>query len=251
MSAENPNPPNGQSTAARSARRLLRSARKGTLATLDHRHPGHPYASLVVLATEPDGTPITLISRLAVHTRNLEQDERASLLLEDAATTDDPLSGGRLSLRGRLRPTASVTGLRRFLSRHPAAKAYSSLPDFRMFCLEIEGAHFIGGFARIVDLPAAALSTDISDATGLIEAEADIVAHMNEDHADALSLYATVVAKCAPGDWRMTGIDPEGIDLLHRSNSARIEFPTRVATPGDARRALAALAQQARNTSGV
>ena len=117
-----------------------------------------------------------------------------------------------------------------------------------MFCLEIEGAHFIGGFARIVDLPAAALSTDISDATGLIEAEADIVAHMNEDHADALSLYATVVAKCAPGDWRMTGIDPEGIDLLHRSNSARIEFPTRVATPGDARRALAALAQQASHT---
>jgi putative heme iron utilization protein len=251
MSAENPNPANGQSAAARSARRLLRMARKGTLATLDHRHPGHPYASLVVIATEPDGAPITLISGLAVHTRNLEQDARASVLLEDAAQTDDPLSGGRLSLRGTLRPTASGTALRRFLSRHPGAKAYSSLPDFRMFALEIEGGHYIGGFARIVDLPAAALVTDVSDASRLIEAEADIVAHMNEDHADALSLYATAIANCAPGDWRMTGIDPEGIDLLHRSNSARVEFAAPVTTPGDARHALVALAQQARNTTGV
>lgn len=251
MSAENPNPANGQSAAARSARRLLRVARKGTLATLDHRHPGHPYASLVLIATEPDGAPVTLISGLALHTRNLDQDARASLLVEDAATTDDPLSGGRLSLRGRLRPTASGTALRRFLARHPSATAYSGLPDFRMFALEAEGAHYIGGFARIVDLPSAALAADIGGAARLVEAEADIVAHMNEDYADALSLYATVIAKCSAGDWRMTGIDPEGIDLLHRSNSARVEFAAPVTTPDEARRALIALAQQARNTTAV
>jgi heme iron utilization protein len=225
----------------------MRLARKGTLATLDHRHPGHPYASLVLIATEPDGTPVTLISGLALHTRNLAQDARASLLIEDAGNVGDPLSGGRLTLRGHLRPSVSGTALRRFLARHPSAEAYAALPDFQAFHFEIAGGHYIGGFARIVDLAAAALVTDIAEAAELIAAERDIVAHMNADHADAVALYATEIAKCPPGEWRMSGIDPDGVDLLHRSNSARVEFAAPVRNPNEARLALVALARQARN----
>jgi putative heme iron utilization protein len=122
----------------------MRLARKGTLATLDHRHPGHPYASLVLIATEPDGTPVTLISGLALHTRNLAQDARASLLIEDAGNVGDPLSGGRLTLRGHLRPSVSGTALRRFLARHPSAEAYAALPTSRRSISRLPAA-YIGG----------------------------------------------------------------------------------------------------------
>jgi putative heme iron utilization protein len=201
----------------------------------------------VLIATEPNGAPVTLISGLALHTRNLAQDSRASLLIEDAGTDDDPLSRGRLTLRGHLRPSTSGTAQRRFLARHPSAQAYAALPDFQTFTFEIAGAHYIGGFARIVDLVAADLTTDVADAAELIAAEADILAHMNADHADAVALCARKIAKCAPGDWRMSGIDPEGADLLQRSNAARIEFPAPVHTPDQAHSALVALARQARN----
>ncbi|MGC2123651.1 MAG: pyridoxamine 5'-phosphate oxidase family protein, partial [Xanthobacteraceae bacterium] len=53
------------------AKALLRSTRAGSLATLD-RNTGHPFASLVNIATDMDGSPLILISRLATHTANLE-----------------------------------------------------------------------------------------------------------------------------------------------------------------------------------
>jgi putative heme iron utilization protein len=147
---------------------------------------------------------------------------------------------------GRAQPTASATAKARFLGRHASARTYADFPDFAMYALEIAGGHYIGGFGRIVDLAPAELVSDVADAASLMAAEGDIVSHMNADHADAVALYATVLARCAPGAWRMTGIDPGGFDLLHCSNAVRIEFSTPVRTPQDARLALVALAKQAR-----
>ena len=230
---------------ARASRRLVRTALKAALATLD-RATGHPYASLILLATEPAGTPVFLISRLALHTRNLEQDPRASILIDGTGGLGDPLTGGRLTVTGVARPSASPTALRRFLARHPSAEGYAGFADFSVYELEIARGHYIGGFGRIVDLPPAALMTDIADAGALIEAEPDIVAHMNADHADAVALYATELAGCSAGPWRMAGLDPDGADLLHCTSAARIDFPERVCTPGQARSVLVSLVQQAR-----
>jgi heme iron utilization protein len=230
---------------APASRRLMRTALRASLATLD-RTTGHPYASLILVATEPEGTPIFLISRLALHTRNLEKDPRASLLIDGTGGLGNPLTGGRLTIMGEARPTASPTALSRFLARHPSAEGYAGFADFSMYALEIAGGHYIGGFGRIVDLPRPALMTETADAKALIEAEADIVAHMNEDHGDAVLLYATELAQCAAGDWRMCGIDPDGCDLLHCTNTARIEFPARVRAPAEARETLVALVRQAR-----
>lgn len=238
-------PAAGSTEPGPAARHLVRTALKGALATLE-RSRGHPYASLVLVATEPDGTPIFLISRLAQHTRNLEQDARASLLIDGTAGLGDPMTGGRLTLIGEARPTSSPTALRRFLQRHPSAEAYAAFPDFSVFALKVASGHYIGGFGRIVDLEPAALLTDIAGAPELIEAEPDIIAHMNSDHADAVALYATELAGCPPGPWRMCGIDPAGADLLHCTNAVRIEFSSPVRTPGEARNALVALARQAR-----
>jgi hypothetical protein len=227
------------------SRVLMRSALKGSIATLD-RSSGHPYASLVLVATEPDGSPVFLISRLALHTRNLEQDPRCSLLIDGTDGLGNPLAGGRLTLIGKAHKSANPAVRTRFLARHPSAQDYAEFADFAFYTLAVEGGHFIGGFGRIVDLAARELTSDVRDAGALVAAEPDIVSHMNEDHADAVALYATVLAGKAEGAWRMSGIDPEGADLLHCTSAARIVFPTRVLTPGQAREALVALVGEAR-----
>ncbi len=227
--------------AARAARTLLRQALRGALATLDHRSPGRPYASLVLLATEPDGTPITLISGLALHTRNLAADPRASLLLDATAGLDDPMTGARLTLTGHAAPSESGAALARVLARQPAARADAALPDFRPFAFRIEAAHYIGGFGRIVDLSPATLTTDIADAEGLVAAESDLIAEINAELGESIGRYASAVAGVAGGDWRVSGLDPEGADLLHRSNAIRVDFPARVRTTAEAKRVVATL----------
>ena len=229
----------------RASRRLVRAALKGALGTLDGE-AGHPYASLILLATSPAGAPLFLISRLARHTRNLERDPRASILVDGTDGLGNPLAGGRVTLIGQARPCADPSALRRFLARHPQAEAYAALPDFSMYELQVEGAHYIGGFGRIIDLPAAALLTDVAGAEDLLEAEADIVGHMNADHADAVELYATVLAGRPAGPWRMIAIDPSGIDLLHCTQAIRLDFPNRVQSRSEVRKVLVSLVQQAR-----
>jgi putative heme iron utilization protein len=56
--------------ATRLTRSLLRRSRQGALATL-MAGSGDPYCSLVNVASHADGSPILLISRLALHTRNI------------------------------------------------------------------------------------------------------------------------------------------------------------------------------------
>src|SRR6516164_8237780 len=55
------------------AKKLLREGRSGALATL-MQGSGDPYCSLVNVATAADGSPLLLISTLAVHTRNVFAD---------------------------------------------------------------------------------------------------------------------------------------------------------------------------------
>lgn len=229
---------------ALTARAMVRAAQKGSLATL-MAQSGHPYASLLLTATEPDGSPVFLISKLALHTKNLIGDARASLLIDATGTEVDPMQGSRITLIGSAQPTTSATARRRFLARHPAA-GYADFPDFSFYAFNVESAHFIGGFGRIFDLPRADLLIDIAGADALIENEPGIVEHMNEDHADAIELYATRLLGGAPGAWRMTGVDPEGADLVLGARALRLAFATRVTTGEEARRELVRLVGEAR-----
>ena len=237
--------PRREPSAAEASRGLVRSALKGALATLEPGS-GLPYASLVTVATEPDGTPLLLLSRLAVHTRNILADARASLMIDGTGLDGDPLAGGRVTLIGRVEPTGSPTARGRFLARHPGAAMYVDFTDFRFFALRPERAHFIGGFGRIVDLPANDLVHPVHGAERLVEAEAEIVAHMNEDHADTLRLYATALLDGPDAEWRLIGVDPDGCDLLADGRGLRLAFPQRCESPFKVREAFRALAEQAR-----
>jgi putative heme iron utilization protein len=113
--------------------------------------------------------------------------------------------------------------------------------------MEVTGGHLNGGFARAMSLSAEQLRTDLSGAEELVDIEDSAVAHMNEDHREALALYATRLANAAPGEWRATGFDPEGIDLAAGDLTARVDFGRRVHTGSELRQILHEMANRARS----
>ncbi|AWB23588.1 DUF2470 domain-containing protein [Methylobacterium currus] len=226
------------------AKSLLRKVRSGALATLE-REGGAPFASLVTVATDLDGAPLLLLSRLSAHTLNLEADPRCSLLLSSGGK-GDPLAHPRLTVTGTAERSDEARVRARFLARHPKAALYADFPDFAFFRLAVRAGHLNGGFAKAATLKPAELLTDLSGLEALPESEPGAVAHMNEDHADAVALYATRLAGEEPGPWRLTGFDPEGLDLMAGDRTARVAFPERLASPAALRPALVAMAAQAR-----
>jgi hypothetical protein len=231
------------------AKGLLRATRAGSLATLD-RNTGHPFASLVNVATDVDGTPLILVSRLSTHTANLEVDGRASLLLASTGK-GDPLAHARLTLLGMFaqvkRDSADEPRVRRrFLSRHPKSELYAGFADFSFWRLNVVSAHLNGGFARAADLKAADVLTDVSGADELIETEEGAVTHMNTDHAEAVRLYATKLVGADDGKWRLTGLDPDGLDLALGDATLRLPFPERVTGAAQLRKVVVDLAARAR-----
>lgn len=224
---------------ARLTRSLLGRSRQGALATL-MPGSGDPYCSLVNVASLPDGSPVLLISRLAVHTKNILADPRVSLMLDERAP-GDPLEGARIMLAGTAEEARDDADLlkRRYLAAHPAAEDFVGFKDFSFFRILPTGVHLVAGFGRIVDLAPKDFLTDLTGADALVEAEPDIVAHMNADHMDTMNLYAVKLLGATEGEWRCTGCDPEGLDLQDDRRTLRLDFPERITSPGALRQALA------------
>jgi putative heme iron utilization protein len=234
-------------SASELARSLLRRSRQGALATL-MRGSGDPYCSLVNVASHCDGSPILLISRLALHTRNILSDPRVSLMLDERGN-GDPLEAARIMLAGRAEQAGDADEAvlrRRYLNAHPAAEAFVNFKDFSFFKVRTAAAHLVAGFGRIVDLLPERFLTDLSDADALLEAEQGAIEHMNADHRDAMNLYATKLLGAEESDWRCTGCDPDGIDMQAGAKTLRLEFPERVTGPGELRKMLVKLAAEAR-----
>ena len=224
------------------AKELLRVTRAGALATID-RNTGYPFSSLVNVATDADGSPLILVSRLSAHTANIEVDPRASVLLASTGK-GDPLAHPRLTVLGTFanieRDTPDgVRVRRRFLSRHSKSRLYAGFGDFTFWRLHVVSAHFNGGFARAADLKANDIITNLEDAVEIVEIEEGAVEHMNTDHSDAVRLYATKLLGEADGAWQVTGVDPDGLDLALGDRTARLPFTERVTNGLSLRKTLA------------
>src|SRR5438477_4315763 len=233
--------------AARLARSLLRRRRQGALATLT-ADSGDPYCSLVNVASHADASPILLISRLALHTKNILADSRVSLMLDERAA-GDPLEGSRIMLAGRAEEAAGEPAeilRRRYLNAHPSAEVFVDFKDFSFFRIVPSGAHLVAGFGRIIDLTPVQFLTDIGDAAGFLEAEQGAVEHMNDDHREAMNLYATRLLGDESAEWTCTGCDPDGIDMQDGNTTLRLDFPERVTSGGELRKMLVRLANEAR-----
>jgi hypothetical protein len=239
--------PTADFNASQVARLLLRRSRQGALASL-MAGSGDPYCSLVNVASNVDGSPILLISRLALHTKNILADPRVSLMLDERAS-GDPLEGSRIMLAGRAEEVegdAAALARRRYLNAHPSAEVFVSFKDFSFFQIRPSTVHLVAGFGRIIDLKPEQFLTDVSEAASLLEAEQSAIDHMNADHSDTMNLYATKLLGAQPADWRCVGCDPDGIDMQAGTTALRLDFPRRIVTPTALRQILKELADQAR-----
>lgn len=236
------------------ARALLRREGRAALATTLNvgvpagseipQGEGAPYVSLVLLARDLDAAPLLLLSDLAQHARNLAVDPRLALLLDGTAGHADPLAGPRLTVLGRAAVSADPRLLARFTARHPGSRRYAGFGDFHLYRVAVERAHLVAGFGRIEWIAGAAL-LEAGDLAALAAAEPQILAAANADPAALPDRFAHRLGRRGRG-WRMTGIDPAGVDLCHAGETARLDFPEPAPTPQAAEQALAALAAATR-----
>lgn len=140
--------------AIETVRRLLVEAQRATLATVMADGSG-PYASLVLVATDAKGVPILLLSGLAEHSKNIAADPRVSLLIDGTLGMAEPLTGARATLMGRIEPAKDTDARSRYLTRHPSAEAYAGFGDFGFWRVQVQRAHLVAGFGRIVGLTGA------------------------------------------------------------------------------------------------
>jgi len=204
------------------AKRLIRVCRTAALATLDSES-GAPLATLVGVASDFDGAPLFLVSTLSRHTRQLQHDQRASVLLSERPDRGDPLNHPRVTLNGRILSDVRRSARARYLQRNPKARLYADFADFGIVRLEIESVHFNGGFGRAQALAPADILASRAGEKALIEAEPRLLEEIN-GHGPAF--VARLAGFASPGRrlWRAIGLDSEGLDLSTGGRAARLQF---------------------------
>ncbi|HEX6243918.1 MAG TPA: DUF2470 domain-containing protein [Polyangiales bacterium] len=240
---------------AERARSLVSQQATGTLCTIALDPAGYPYGSFITFALH-QGAPVFLISRVAEHTRNLERDTRASLLVHEQGKAD-PLANGRVTLIGPVqrvaRDSPERSALREaFIGTHPHAGYYVDYADFDFWQMQLVSLRYIGGYGRMSWVEADAFRSAEPDP--LTASSARILAHMNQDHADSLLLFARVLTRAQqPEKAVMTAVDRYGFEMTVTTpagvGSARIAFPEPLTQADQARTALVDMVRRAEVSS--
>ena len=204
-------------------------------------------------AADELGRPTFFISTMAMHTQNLQEDARASLLIAQPDVSGDPLGAARLTLLGAVTeaPAAEVRDL--YLARYENAKYWQDYTDFAYYRLEISGVYFIGGFGVMGWISAQDYASALPDP--LAEVAPGMIQHMNADHADALLLIARRLAGEAADEAAMTAVDRLGFHLRLRSgdriHARRVAFLREVRNSDAARAVLMEMVRQARSLEAI
>ena len=228
------------------ARRLIRGSAAATLAT---GAGGAPFAALVTPAAAPDLSALMLLSSLSEHTRHLKAEPRCALLFTGQPEGPNPQTAPRVTLTGLAEPVPEpeVPALKaRWLARHPYAALYADFGDFALWRVRPGGALLVGGFARASRLRLADLLPDPAATAAIAAAEAEITAHVNDDHADAVAAIAEGLHGAAPGGWRLVAVDTDGCDLAWGESVLRHHWPAPVAEADGVRAALIRAAREGR-----
>ncbi len=233
------------------ARTLAASQNRATLCTLTAQ--GYPYGSAVSYAADDTGAPVLLVSEMAEHTVNARGDDRASILVaREAGERSDPLSTARMTLLGRLRLLDEPGERRtRYLEAHPYAAYYADFTDFGFWRLDVERCRFVGGFGHMSWVGGERYAA--AEIDPLATSAADIVDHMNADHAEANLTLARVLAGLDDAtEATMVGADRYGLTLQVATpagpRQARVAFPEPLTSADQARPAVINLLEVARSS---
>jgi putative heme iron utilization protein len=200
-------------------------------------------------AADERGRPVFFISSMAMHTQNLGQDPRASLLVAQPEASGDPLGAARMTVVGSAAevPAADVRDL--YLSRYENAKSWQEYTDFAYYRLEVEGVYFIGGFGVMGWISAE--NYGVAEPDPLAESASGIIDHMNTAHAEALRLIARHYAGEDADVAAMTAVDRLGFHLRLKSADRvygrRVTFLREVTNSDAARGVLIEMVRRARS----
>ena len=236
---------------AEQARTLMHVGRVGMLSTLSERHPDWPFGSVMPYGLDDEGRPTFLISALAMHTRNLQRDPRASLLVAEESAHEDPLGSARLTLVGSVAevPDPDLAAVRKgYLKRHPQSGMWVDFGDFAFYRMDITEPYYVGGFGVMGWVTADDYRTAAPDP--LADLAPSVIEHMNNHHADALVLMARHFADCAAELVTMTRLDCLGCDLQavlkDGEQGLRVTFIRPATNANGIRKVLTEMTQQAR-----
>jgi putative heme iron utilization protein len=246
-------PPAREPTHAERCRTLVAGEQRGALSTLSADPAGYPFGSVASFGLSDDGDPLFFVSLMAEHTQNALREPRASLLVtEPVPEGADPLASGRVTLLGLLAPVdddGRDVARARYLEANPAASYYIDFGDFTFLRLTVDHIRYVGGYGRMSWVDAA--DYKVAEADPLVESAAGIIAHMNEDHAEAQVLFCRHFAGLdGTTEAFMSGVDRYGFDLVavspgHRT-AVRLEFPRQCTTGDEVRTAMVEMVGEAR-----
>ncbi|MGH9272564.1 MAG: HugZ family protein [Ilumatobacteraceae bacterium] len=235
---------------ADAARTIVDATTTGTLATLDAA--GYPFGSVVSYALDESGDPLFVISQLAEHTRNVAADRRASLLAAEPADGTDPLARGRVTLIGDVAavPDAEqAAAVAIVAARVPDVAGYASYGDFACHRLQVRSIRWVGGFGEmdwigLDDYRSASVDEVLPRRHG-------IIAHMNDDHADAGALLCSQATGRDVRSASMRHVDRYGCDYVGRVEGGlvlvRLAFSEPAGSADDVRRLVVELVHAARS----
>lgn len=202
-------------------RRIIRTSRHAYLASRFEPGSGDPdvefeatvpFSSLVAVGFDVDGTPLMMLSKLALHRRNIEQTPAASLLFDGTPGMADRLAGPRITVVGRVERCSSERAKQRFVAQNPAAEIYADFADFAMFKLSVASAHFVAGFGAIRWIPAEHLLMPTDMALAIAQAVPALLETARDRFGPALLRHLGLGAAAEP---RIAAIDATGIDVTY------------------------------------
>ena len=239
-------------TFAERARTLVYLGRLGSLSTLSRKQPGFPFGSVMPYGLDDHGRPLFLISTMAMHTQNLQADARASLLVTQEDTDGEPLGASRVTLVGNVLPVPSTElaeARKLYRERHANSKYWVDFEDFSFYRMDVIDVYYVGGFGVMGWVSAS--DYDRSQPDPLADSMSEIIQHMNADHKDAIVLLARQFAHVDSTEATMTEVDRLGFQVRLRTRDgmrgARIAFLREVSNPGETRKVLVEMVQQARS----
>ncbi|MGA7399448.1 MAG: DUF2470 domain-containing protein [Candidatus Sulfotelmatobacter sp.] len=233
------------------ARTLVYLGRIGSLSTISRKQPGFPFGSVMPYGLDERGRPIFLISTMAMHTQNLQNDPRASLLITQSAGDGDPLGASRVTLIGNVVtvPPPEVANARKlYVERYANSKYWVNFDDFSFYRMDVLDVYYVGGFGVMGWVQAG--DYDGAQPDPLADVAAGIIEHMNADHKDALVLLAKTCAGIESQEASMTSVDRLGFHVRLKTQDgargARIGFLREVGDASEARKVLVEMVQTAR-----
>ena len=238
-------------TFAERARTLMYLGRIGSLSTLSQKQPGFPFGSVMPYGLDERGRPILLISTMAMHTKNLQADSHASLLVAQPDASGDPLGASRVTVMGDVLPMPEVDvaeARQIYLARYDNSRYWVDFEDFSFYRMDVVDVYYVGGFGVMGWVPAS--EYDCAQPDPLADFTAEIILHMNADHKDALILLARVFAGMESQEAAMTSVDRLGFQVRLKTQDgmrgARIAFSREVSNPAETREVLIDMVRRAR-----